>query len=1130
MNEAGRIHPTSSRCFHPFLQAMLLFLFAGFLAADEVLLLIEKTGPNGIVCADIDLTGALGMVNRSGGPSAFPSLSLKAFIKEAHEVPVQFVPAWDHQPSELIAGKIILKLPSGFQGTVRLECKEKSPAASSDAWNGTIRTSYYEITHDPQKQGGFPSKIIFPETKKTFTSFRWNDRVYRRTDGSFLPAGDRKAKVTLIEDGPICTVVRVQGNYMQGNKQPAAKPHAIYYWYYFKNSPLIYVAAEIFQDTSSRWDELHFLELNSSDRSFTHWAGGTPFKTGAFKAEKKSIRNNRWGAFIEERNAIAMARCGTVLLYDGRGSGGTYLHAWGNRAWGGWDGGHKHFSAWLCIGAFEKPLDALQRIVLELPVSEPPTVTTSAVHARIENARKKAQAAPPANRQKLFAACDLAEKLQRRSQFSVALQIIDGELPEQWISLTAGDLRFIFNNPRDGIEPVSLYDLGASQEFLFDEPDTPPLFSIALQNTTTKERIELGSDKNWKKVEIAKHPGKVTISFAAPQTRTKCQVHAEVGIIPDPASHAFRWNMSVENKTKTWTIRRITFPQLSLAEPVGGGTLFYPEGPGVVRDTAWREPFHFEGRYPGGRVTMQFLAAYSTEKNTGIYSAIHDPRAATKRIKVQSFESGQGLLTAYQYPVENMGKAGNDFTLSGRAVTQLLRGDWYDAACIYRRWAEKNARWYPEIGKNGRADTPLWMKELPVWALTGGAPESCVPQVKAFAEYMGVPVGFHWYNWHTIPFDNDYPHYFPSKEGFREGVSELKKSGVYVMPYINGRLWDTHDRENKDYRFSRVALPAATKKENGTPYTERYRSKEKDGTPVTLAVMCPATELWQKKVRETVLRLMNEKGVNGVYIDQIAAAVPMLCFDESHGHPLGGGHWWIDGYAAMLTSIRKQMPTGRMLTTECTAEPYAKWVDGYLSWDWQYQGQVPALPAVYSGALQLFGRAYRQGPTPERALRMKAAQQLVFGEQLGWLHPDVINRKTSAAFLRRLVRLRWKLRRYFFAGRLARPPKLPDTAGEMRADWQWGGERWITLKKVQAGARLLPQEKSLLLLFANASDEPIKTVFRFEGEKYGLKADRFSAKVHTGETILKQFTLQKNEMKTLELSPFEAVAWEIAPE
>ena len=134
----------------------------------------------------------------------------------------------------------------------------------------------------------------------------------------------------------------------------------------------------------------------------------------------------------------------------------------------------------------------------------------------------------------------------------------------------------------------------------------------------------------------------------------------------------------------------------------------------------------------------------------------------------------------------------------------------------------------------------------------------------------------HWYNWHQIPFDNDYPHYFPTKPGFAEGVRALQSSGTFVMPYINGRLWDTRDRGTEDFEFTRVALPAVTKNEKGQPYIETYGSKEKDGSPVRLGVMCPTTELWQSRVRQTVLRLMNECGVKGVYIDQIAAAAPTL--------------------------------------------------------------------------------------------------------------------------------------------------------------------------------------------------------------------------------------------------------------
>jgi hypothetical protein len=65
--------------------------------------------------------------------------------------------------------------------------------------------------------------------------------------------------------------------------------------------------------------------------------------------------------------------------------------------------------------------------------------------------------------------------------------------------------------------------------------------------------------------------------------------------------------------------------------------------------------------------------------------------------------------------------------------------------------------------------------------------------------------------------------------------------------------------------------------------------------------MCPATRFWQDRVHEITLRLYNQYGVKGVSIDQIAASAARLCFDPSHGHPLGGGHWWVTT-GALLTA------------------------------------------------------------------------------------------------------------------------------------------------------------------------------------------------------------------------------------
>jgi len=349
-----------------------------------------------------------------------------------------------------------------------------------------------------------------------------------------------------------------------------------------------------------------------------------------------------------------------------------------------------------------------------------------------------------------------------------------------------------------------------------------------------------------------------------------------------------------------------------------------------------------------------------------------------------------------------------------------------------------------------------------------------------------------------------------------------------VMPYINGRLWDTRDRGMDDFQFTSVARPGATKDEAGEPHTEMYGSKESDGSRVKLAAMCPTTDVWQNKVREIVLRLFNECGVKGVYIDQVAAARPRLCFDKSHGHPLGGGHWWTEAYWEMLEEINREMPDDCMLTTECNAEAYAHRFDGYLTWHWQYDGQVPAFPAVYGGAVQMFGRAYRGGATKDLALRMKAGQQLTYGEQIGWINPGVVGEKENAEFLRAVVRLRHHFRRYFYAGEMARPPKLVGEIPKVTADWQWSGEWPVTTEAVMAGAWVLPSEKRVALLFVNVGDEPVSAAFDFDAALYGLEAEKLRVVKRTAEGEAESFTTPPSFHRDLTFPPRTAWAWEIS--
>ena len=685
-------------------------------------------------------------------------------------------------------------------------------------------------------------------------------------------------------------------------------------------------------------------------------------------------------------------------------------------------------------------------------------------------------------------------------------------------TIDAGDLVLKFTRSDDGASLTSIVDKATGRELLAE--DRAAFFECVLRKTGTQEDVSITSETGWTQVEIdaaeGDKPFAVRWSGAKNLGPEAAAIRVKASASLDSSKSRISWDLAVETgeDQKTWALRRVAFPQVALADLGAESELLFPSAAGEVKRNPCAKKANYAGLYPGGwSLSMQLMAYYGSDSQAkavpGLYFSMHDPLGATKTISAKARSDGRSLVLKFDHPAEDMDRAGNGFSLSGRAVWQLLRGDWFDAAMIYREWVAE-AEWYPQLAPEGRADTPQWMRELPVWIISGldgktgerwglygkagGSPEAVMPDVERFAETVGVPVGFHWYNWHEIPFNDDYPHYFPAKPGFAEAVARLQEKDIYVMPYMNGRLWDSHDRGVEDFQFTSVALPAAAKDEAGQPFFETYRSKQADGETVRLAVMCPLTAIWQEKICETVLRLMNQCGTKGVYIDQVAAAKPVLCFDRSHGHPTGGGNWWVSGYRQGLEKIRKDMPSGHMITTECNAEPFIREFDGYLTWHWQSQDQQPVFPAVYGGSIQMFGRAYRgELNDDDLATRMKASQQLVYGEQIGWFHPRIIDQKENAAFIKQIIALRWHLRRYFYAGRMARPPKPLGEIPIVRADWRWKPDWWVEHPAVYTGAWRLPDENKVVFFAVNVSSRPITCRAALDLADYGLKGEEMQA-------------------------------------
>ena len=1101
----------------------LLLLSAPVARAEgaEVTLLVRNAPHGGVAMGRLTL------------PAAWcdPRVRADASV-EGQRVTVQFVPLDPTGGRDYI---VLAKLPAGGTHRVRLKLI-RGRADAAPRGKVTVKTPWLVVTHDSARGAGLPGKIEFLQTRKVFENFHWNDRVYHKQLGGYLLRNDRHAEVAVVSSGPICTAVRTAGRYVKADSTaPKSEPRARYLWLYFRDVPLVYVRAEVSQKTAVAWNELHFLELNFADKSFPDWAGAEPLKKGGFAGSQKGVGFGGWGMLLDGRNGIAALGGGKILLYDGRGGYGTYLHAHASSAWAGWRDTKAAFAGWLWIGTDGDCVARVREAVGRLPTQAHLIVTRPKLRDGIEAARKKIGQMPAGDPGRIYNVA-MAEKLEAQGKLDLAAQVLAGGVPEKWATVIAGDLALTLVPVKDGVRCGGLFDLGRGRELL--SAAAMPLFDCTLRHSRSRKEMRLGADAGWGQLDMRKGAGgELTIRWAKPAAPAELSAMRVTAVArPDAAKSRISWTFRVELGGDTpWSVWRVTFPQISLGPFARRVHALFPRGCGEVAKDVGGRSWRLRGTYPSGWTPMQFLAAYDADAATGLYVAVHDGQGHVKDIlaetRAETRAETQALRLSFDHPAPDMGVAGNGFMLSGQAVWQLLRGDWFDAARIYRDWVRKEADWMRRPVDQGRIDSPAWMRELCIWGMLSGDPKRALDHGRKFEQFMGLPTGFHWYSWHKIPFDNDYPHYFPARDGFKDTVAALQKSGtVFVMPYINGRLWDTRDKGATDFEFTRLARGAATKDEHGRVRTEMYGSKESDGSRVKLAAMCPATALWRARVRQIVLRLMKDNGTKAVYIDQIAAAGPRLCFDKSHGHPLGGGGWWVKAYGKMLAEIRKSMPAGHVLTTECNAEPYVKWFDGYLTWHWQYDGQVPAFPAVYGGAIQMFGRAYRAGPTKDLALRMKAGQQLVFGEQIGWISAGVVNERANASFLRQMAWVRWRVRGYFDTGQMARPPKLVGTIPRITADWRWSGVWPVTTDAVLTGAWEQPAGKKVVLIFVNVSDKPVTAQVSFDAASHGLVDTKVRLTRITADGRGRAESARAKFTRKIVFAPEQAWAWEVTAE
>jgi uncharacterized protein DUF6259 len=402
--------------------------------------------------------------------------------------------------------------------------------------------------------------------------------------------------------------------------------------------------------------------------------------------------------------------------------------------------------------------------------------------------------------------------------------------------------------------------------------------------------------------------------------------HLTLRVEMDAGSPITRWNLEVENHMSGWALWYASlihgFAQEAqdayLVVPATGRLVRNPQASLAAAPTAsagYQVPFtnwqHFQ------------LLPYYAADGHGVYYATHDGEAThAKFTNLFGYGNRYEVQSAW-YPEDSSVSTGGARWASPYPVAMgVFDGDWWDAAQVYRSWAETQ----PILEKGKlltRTDVPQWAKEL-VASNAGYVPANLAdPSVVAetvnrwqgVRAYEGLQnedyLLFHW-GWY-VPGTHGY---FDPLPGIGNLFGALRSqgilSGVRVLSFSYGQGAPPSPCGSPTANGARLV--------NGTP---------DPFDPTGGTHLDPSTPFAACSMVDFVLnRLLPTGAINFFYDNPYFGDV---CYEPSHGHPLGqGGEWLYDSVASVMQQTRaaaRAVDPGFQTTHEASFEGYIRACD-----------------------------------------------------------------------------------------------------------------------------------------------------------------------------------------------------------
>ncbi len=616
----------------------------------------------------------------------------------------------------------------------------------------------------------------------------------------------------------------------------------------------------------------------------------------------------------------------------------------------------------------------------------------------------------------------------------------------------------------------------------------------------------------------------------------------------------------------TLRVEQVRFPRILGIPPLGDGEeLAVPRWMGQ-RARAPRE--QFVGRGGGGRrqewaypgaLAMQVLALYRPDR-AGLYLATDDTLAYRKTFAL--WGDGSSAIS-YEVAEELSDPASPRDAWEPTFASEVgtFHGDWLTAVERYRAWGTRQ-RWARE-SRLARGRVPKWLLDTGMWVWNRGRSPGVLPPAEALRQALGLPVSVFWHWWHHGPYDTSFPDYLPPREGvdpFERAVREAHASDVHMMLYMNQRLWCTHTPSWSAEGAARWAV----KGRDLQVHEEVYNIFD----PEPCAPMDVTTGFWRDKYAGIADTVLNQYGVDGIYMDQ--AVLSLVCWDPTHGHPVGGGNYWMGGFEALAAEIRGRAQSGPdlllagqgageawlpsldlMLTLQVSQERYSDPASGWEPIP-MFQAAYHAYGVTYGSYSSLtmppYDDLWPDSTAPAEPLRLldesfqrqfylEQARSFVWGIQptiANFLPSHLVDRPRETAYMIRLARVRAAALPWLLYGTFLRPPELdvPEVDVSLSRVSIYAAQR--SGPRVSQGrypsaiaGAWRAADGSVAIAVASILDEPSSVGVSFDAAAYGLAAGGLIHRIdENGRSELGTFGPGRNTIR-LDLPPGGALALEL---